>query len=62
MIWALVFPLEAPMLLPTLPDKRSETIVTEPTLRYGTILVEKIGSIITKRAEKRHTDTVAHNN
>lgn len=37
-------------------------IVTEPTLRYGTILVEKIGSIITKRAEKRHTDTVAHNN
>ena len=37
-------------------------IVTEPTLRYGTILVEKIGSIITKRAEKRHTDTMAHNN
>lgn len=37
-------------------------IVTEPTLRYGTILVEKIGSIITKRAEKRHTDTVAHIN
>lgn len=27
-------------------------IVTEPTLRYGTILVEKIGVIITKRAEK----------
>ena len=27
-------------------------IVTEPTLRYGTILVEKIGGIITKRAEK----------
>ena len=35
-------------------------IVTEPTLRYGTILVEKIGGIITKRAKKRHTDTVAH--
>lgn len=28
------------------------TIVTEPTLRYGTILVEKIGGIITKRAKK----------
>ena len=27
-------------------------IVTEPTLRYGTILVEKIGGIITKRAKK----------
>ena len=27
-------------------------IVTEPTLRYGTILVEKIGVIITKKAEK----------
>ena len=35
-------------------------IVTEPTLRYGTILVEKIGGIITKRTIKRHTDTVAH--
>lgn len=35
-------------------------IVTEPTLRYGTILVEKIGGIITKRTKKRHTDTVAH--
>ena len=29
-------------------------IVTEPTLRYGTILVEKIGGIITKRTKKRH--------
>ena len=27
-------------------------IVTEPTLRYGTILVEKIGGIITKRTNK----------
>lgn len=35
-------------------------IVTEPTLRYGTILVEKIGGIISKRTKKRHTDTVAH--
>lgn len=35
-------------------------IVTEPTLRHGTILVEKIGGIITKRAKKCHTDTVAH--
>lgn len=26
-------------------------IVTEPTLRYGTILVEKIGGIITNRTK-----------
>lgn len=29
-------------------------IVTEPTLRYGTILVEKAGSFLAKRRDKRH--------
>lgn len=32
-------------------------IVTEPTLRYGTILVEKIGGFFMKRREKRHAQS-----